>query len=128
MNSETTPPDGQTAEEDPKRQFDTLCDALRSGKYEGSAKAKEAAPTLKSSVAEVFHDLAYGVAYGAYFTGAFANEMVPKKVKSGLAKGAEAGKAAARKARENASRVFSPCPEAEVVEVIEEGSVNPQTI
>ena len=124
MNSEIPPAEEQPVEEETKRQFDTMGDALRAGKDEGSAKAREAAPGLKSCVAEAFHDLAYG----AFFTGSFANELVPKTVKSGLAKGAEAGKAAARKAHEKASEAFSPSVEEDVVELIEEGSTIPQTI
>ena len=128
MNSEIPPSDEQPVEEKTKRQFDTIGDAIHAGKHEGSAKACEAAPSLKSCVAGAFHDLAYGVAYGAFFTGSFANELVPKTVKNGLAKGAEAGKSAARKAREKASEVFSPSAKDEVIELIEEGPTNPQTI
>jgi len=128
MNQEIPPTKEQPVEEETKRQFDNMRDALRAGKDEGSAKAREAAPGLKSCIAEAFHDLAYSVAYGAFFTGSFANELVPKTVKSGLAKGAEAGKAAARKAHEKASEAFSPSVEEDVVELIEEGSTIPQTI
>ena len=128
MNPEIPPAKEQPVEEETKRQFDTMGDALRAGKNEGSAKAREAAPGLKSCVAEAFHNLAYGVAYGAFFTGSSANELVPKTVKSGLAKGAEAGKAAARKAREKVSEAFSPSAEEDAVELIEDGSISPQTI
>ncbi len=128
MNSEISPSEEQPVEEETKRQFDTMNDALRAGKDEGSAKAREAAPSLKSSVAEVFHDLAYGVAYGAFFTGSFANELIPNTLKNGLAKGAEAGKAAARKAREKTAEAFSSSQEGEAVEAAEEIAINPQTI
>ena len=128
MNPEIPPTEERPVEEETKRQFDTMGDALRAGKNEGPARAREAAPSLKSCVAEAFHDLAYGIAYGAFFTGSFANELVPKTVKSGLAKGAGAGKAAARKAREKASEAFSPSAEEDAVESIEEGSTIPQTI
>ena len=128
MNPEIPPAEKQPVEEEIKRQFDTMGDALRAGKDEGSAKAREAAPGLKSCVAEAFHDLAYGAAYGAFFTGSFANELVPKTVKRGLAKGAEAGKAAARKAREKASEAFSPSAEGDAAKLVEEGSTIPQTI
>jgi hypothetical protein len=128
INPQKPPTQTRPVEEETKRQFDTMVDALRAGKDEGSAKAREAAPSLKSCVAEAFHDLAYGIAYGAFFTGSFANEIVPKTVKSGLAKGAEAGKAAARKAREKASEAFSPSAEEDAVESTEERSTIPQTI
>lgn len=128
MNPEIPPVEEQPVEEKAKRQFDTMGDAFQAGKDEGSAKAREAAPSLKSCVAEAFHDLAYGVAYGAFFTGSFANELVPKTVKSGLAKGAKAGKAAARNARKKASEAFSPSGEEDAVELIGEGSTTPQTI
>lgn len=128
MNLENTTPEDQPVNEEPKRQFDTMGDALRAGKDEGSAKARKAAPSLKSTVADAFHDIAYGVAYGAFFTGSFANELVPKAVKSGLTKGAEAGKAAARKAREKAAETISPSQEERAVEVVEEVSIKPQTI
>lgn len=66
MNQEIPPTKEQPVEEETKRQFDNMGDALRAGKDEGSAKAREAAPGLKSCIAEAFHDLAYGVAYGAF--------------------------------------------------------------
>jgi len=128
MNSEIPPSEEQTVEDESKRQFDTMSDAIKAGKQEGSAKAREAAPSLKSCVAEAFHDLAYGVAYGAFFTGSFANELVPKTVKNGLSKGAKAGRDAAQKARNKAAEAFSPSQEESAVEIVEEVSINPQTI
>jgi hypothetical protein len=86
-----------------KRHFESCSDALRSGREEATAKAREAAPKLKAAVADVIFDVAYGAAYGACFAGAFANEFVPKTVKDvvgkGVAKGAAAGRSAADKVR-----------------------------
>ena len=128
MNPETPPAGEQPVEEKIKRQFDSMGDALRAGKDEGSAKAREAAPGLKSCVAEAFYGLAYGVAYGAFFSGFFVNELVPKAVKSGFAKGAEAGKAAACMGREKASEAFLPSAEGDAAKLIEEGSTILQII
>lgn len=82
-----------------KRHFESCADAFRAGREDATAKAREAAPKLKSAVADVVFDIAYGATYGAVFAGAFANEFVPQAVKDGVAKGAAAGKDAADKVR-----------------------------
>ncbi len=82
-----------------KRHFESCSDAFRAGKEDATAKAREAAPKLKSAIADVIFDVAYGATYGAVFAGAFANEFVPQAVKDGVAKGAAAGKDAADKVR-----------------------------
>ena len=46
MNPEIPPTEERPVEEETKRQFETMGDALRAGKDEGSAKAREAAPDL----------------------------------------------------------------------------------
>ncbi|MFK7909324.1 MAG: hypothetical protein AB8F34_01855 [Akkermansiaceae bacterium] len=93
-NNQETNQDAQA-----KRHFESCADAFRAGKEDAAAKAQEAAPKLKSAIADVIFDVAYGATYGAVFASAFANEFVPQAVKEGVAKGAAAGKDAADKVR-----------------------------
>ena len=106
MNEENQQP--ETEAEAAKRQFENMKDAFRSGSQAGAAKAREAAPTVKSAFSEALHDIAYGVAFGSNFVGAFAEEFVPKAVRDGFAKGAAAGRAASDKARTKAADVITP--------------------
>ena len=99
-------PNGPEEQNPEKRHFESVRDAVCSGRDDAREKAKEAAPKvkskLKSTVAEAVFDVAYGAAYGAFFAGAFANEFIPDEIKDGLAKGANAGRSAARQAGEKA--------------------------
>lgn len=83
---------------DDKRRFDSVTDALRAGKDDGAAKAREKCPQLKSGVANVVHDVAYGLAYGSTFAGAFLQELLPQSVREGFSKGASDGKEAGQAA------------------------------
>ena len=94
----------ENSQEQEKRHFDSCTDAFKAGRDDATAKAREAAPRLKSFVADAVFDVAYSAAYGAFFAGAFANEFVPQTVKDGLAKGAAAGRSAADKMRERARK------------------------
>lgn len=111
MNTEN---DDQISEEttEAKRQFDSCSNAFQAGREDATAKAREAAPKLKSAVADTIFDVAYGVTYGAFFAGAFANEFIPKAVKDVVAQGVEKGAAAGRKA---ADKVRQPSPAASEV-------------
>lgn len=114
--------ENETPETTPeKRHFDSVRDALLSGRDEACEKAKTTAPKLKSTVADVVHEIAYGAAFGAFFAGAFAHEMVPKAVKEGLHKGATAGKNAAKKARDTVRDALKPAPAPEAAEIIDIG-------
>ncbi|MEO1844485.1 MAG: hypothetical protein ABGZ37_09440 [Akkermansiaceae bacterium] len=95
-------------EEAGKRQFESFGEAVRSAKDDATSKAKEAAPKMKSAVAEVIYDLTYGSAYGAVFLGAFAAELVPKPIKDEFTKGAKAGRDKARTARDKVRDAMTP--------------------
>jgi hypothetical protein len=99
----TDPQGGQGCAQEPeakKRHFESFGDALNAAKEDACNKAKEAAPKLKSAVADAVHDMAYGGAYGAVFLGAFAAELIPGAIREGVVKGAQAGRDKARQACE----------------------------
>ena len=78
--------------------FENFNEAMKKGFADGSAKARAAAPELKTGVANAFHDLAYGVAYGSVFAGTFLTELVPEGLREGFSKGAKSGKEAGQRA------------------------------
>lgn len=115
MNTEDTEPKNEEARSaesgsfeneraDERRHFESCSNAFKAGKEDATAKAREAAPKMKSAVTETVHDVAYGLAYGAFFAGAFAHELLPKSVKDAVAKGIDRGSAAGRNAAEKVTQ------------------------
>lgn len=100
--SQNEPPEiPQTeSEEAEKHHFESVAEAMRSAKDDATNRAKEAAPKMKSAVADVLYDLTYGGAYGAVFLGALASELIPKPVRESFSKGAKAGRDTAKKAKD----------------------------
>lgn len=114
-------PDDESTESAEKRRFESVGDALKAGKDEGAAKAREKGPQLKSGISDAVHDVAYGLAYGSVFAGAFLNELIPRSIRDGLSKGATAGKKAGQAACEKVGDALKTDSET----VNEEGAVNP---
>jgi hypothetical protein len=108
--SQNEPPEIPQAEseEDEKHQFESVAEAMRSAKEDATNRAKEAAPKIKSAVADVLYDLSYGGAYGAVFLGAFASELIPKPVRESFSQGAKAGRDTAKKAKDKVCDAMKP--------------------
>ena len=96
------------SEEDEKRQFESVAEAMRSASDDATNRAKAAAPKMKSAVADVLYDLTYGGAYGAVFLGAFVTELIPKPVRESFLKGAKAGRDTAKKAKDKVCDAMKP--------------------